>query len=226
MAGGYYQPTEPIDEPVEPVEPAPRRRSRTMDALVEIVTTIVLAVVLYVVIQTFVVQTYRVEMNSMEPTLLPNQHLLIDKLTPRFDTYSRGDVVVFHPPQTQRGDVSSSCENGRYDDTDTPFIKRVIGVPGDTVQVKNGGVLVNGVRLNEPYVDTDGNTVPLTDISTWNVPDGCLFVLGDHRSRSQDSREFGMVKISEVIGRAWLRFWPINTFGILQTPTYPEVPSP
>jgi signal peptidase I len=216
--------TDPGDEPGEGVTvEAPRKRSRALDAVVEIVTTIVLAVVLYVVIQTFVVQTYRVEMNSMEPTLLPNQHLLIDKLTPRFDPYSRGDIVVFHPPVTQRGDIATTCANGKYADDETPFIKRVIGVPGDTVEVKAGSVWVNNVKLSEPYIDTDGNTEPLTDITQWTVPDGCLFVLGDHRTKSQDSREFGMVKSSEVIGRAWLRFWPINTLGVLQTPTYPEL---
>ena len=202
---------------------APRRRSRAVSAVVEIVTTVVLAVVLYVVIQTFVVQTYRVEQNSMENTLLPNQHLLIDKLTPRFDTYSRGDIVVFHPPASQKGDISRSCAGGKYADDETPFIKRVIGVPGDTVEVKNGAVYINNVKLNEPYINPDGDTQPLTDVSSWTVPDGCLFVMGDHRSASEDSRAFGMVESGEVIGRAWLRFWPINTLGLIQVPTYPEL---
>src|SRR5262249_26297715 len=105
----------------------------------------------------------------------------------------------------------------------TPYIKRVIGVPGDTIEVHDGGVYVDGTRLNEPYINSDGDTTPLTDVSKWNVPDGCLFVLGDHRTASQESRAFGMVKSAEVIGRAWLRFWPLGNPGILQTPTYPEL---
>ena len=114
---------QPAYVPAEPTQP--RRRSRALDAVVEIVTTIVLAVVLYVVIQTFVVQTYRVEMQSMETTLLPNQHLLIDKLTPRFDSYSRGDIVVFHPPSDQQDSaIADSCSTGQYDDSDTPFNSR------------------------------------------------------------------------------------------------------
>jgi signal peptidase I len=198
------------NEPFPMDVPQPRRRSRTLDLVIEIATTVALAVVLYVVIQTFVVQTYRVEMNSMVPTLQPDQHLLIDKLTPRFNAYSRGDIVVFHPP----GQSAS----------DTPFIKRVIGVPGDRIEIRSGGVYVNGVRLDEPYVATDGTT-QAAGKAVWVVPAGDLFVLGDHRAASQDSREFGFVSQDQVIGRAWLRFWPLNTAGILQTPTYSGVPT-
>jgi signal peptidase I len=204
----------------------PHRRSRAFSGLIEVVTTVVLAIVLFFVIQTFVVQTFQVKMDSMEPTFQPDQHLLVDKLTPRFDDYSRGDVIVFHPPTGQRRADSSTCANGSYDDSATPYIKRVIGVAGDHVEVRAGGVWINGVRLNESYISPDGNTDPLTALTSWDVPTGCLFVLGDHRSVSQDSRVFGLIQSSEVIGRAWLRFYPIDTLGLLQTPTYPELPTP
>ncbi len=210
MSGPQYQ--QPLTEPPVAEVPVPRRRSRTLDAAIEILTTVVLAVVLYVVIQTFVVQTYRVEQDSMLPNLQPDQHLLIDKLTPRFDDYSRGDIVVFHPP-----DASSP--------SDVPFIKRVIGLGGEHVEVHDGAVYVNRVRLTEPYVFKNQPTLPVCGTSSWDVPVGSLLVLGDHRQASTDSRCFGTVAVDQVIGRAWLRFWPLNTIGILQTPTYPDIPA-
>ena len=201
--------TTPSVPPPGEVEAAPRQRSRLLDSLIEIVTTVALAVILYFVIQTFVVQTFRVEQKSMLDTLLPDQHLLIDKLTPRFDDYSRGDIVVYHPPAT-------------YADGDgTPFIKRVIGEPGDRIEIRDEGVWVNGVQLDEPYVHYP--TAP-GRWETFDVPAGELIVMGDHRNASRDSREFGSVPIGNVIGRAVLRFWPLNTLGIVQTPTYPDVP--
>lgn len=193
-------------------EEVPSKGSRLTGALVELATTAILAIVIYLVVQTFVVQTYRVEMQSMVPSLQDGQHLLIDKLTPRFDDYSRGDVVVFQPPGSRRDE--------------TPFIKRVIGVAGDRVEINGGGVVVNGVRLEEPYVATDGPTVPECDDSAWNVPQGEIFVLGDHRSASRDSRCFGTVSVGNVIGRAWVRFWPLDGLSILPTPTYAGVPPP
>ena len=207
---GSWQPPVGGPAPLPPAAPPPRKRARTRDTLIEIATTVVLAVVLYVVIQTFVVQTYRVEQHSMEPTLVGDQHLLIDKLTPRFDDYSRGDIIVFHAPGTAPDAV--------------PYIKRVIGVGGDHIALKGGDVYVNGAKLDEPYISPDGPTRPLTDQATWDVPVGSLFVMGDHRTQSEDSRAFGVVPVPSVIGRAWLRFWPANTLTILQTPTYPNVP--
>ena len=198
----------------------PRKRSKAVDAIIEIVTTVGLAVVLYLVITTFVVQTFRVEQQSMLDTLQPGQHLLIDKITPRVDDYSRGDIVVFHP----NGDTSQ-----------TPYIKRVIGLGGEHVEIRGGSVWIDGTRLEEDdytYRDPDTGenepTEPDGGQSAWDVPVGSLFVLGDHRQESTDSRfgSVGFVAVDDVVGRAWLRFFPVDTLGILQTPTYPELWEP
>jgi signal peptidase I len=186
-----------------------------LGCLFEIVETLVLTLVIFLVIQTFIAQPYRVEQMSMERTLEPNQYVLVDKLTPRFDAYKRGDIVVFNPPAawTQQ--------------TNTPFIKRVIGVAGDKVEVRDdGNVYVNGIALKEPYLfQANGRAQPTvtSDQSSWAVPDGELFVMGDHRESSADSRAFGPVPVKDVVGRAWLRYWPFDTFGVLQTPTHPEL---
>lgn len=190
---------------------APRRRSKLVDSLIEIATTVGLAVVLYLVITTFVVQTFRVEQRSMIDTLQPSEHLLIDKITPRFDEYSRGDIIVFHPG----GDTDT-----------TPFIKRVIGEGGEHVAIHDGSVWIDGVELDEEYTYQGEPTQPnVIGQSEWDVPEGSLFVMGDHRQGSQDSRNAspGMVATSDVVGRAWLRFFPFDTLGILQTPQYPEL---
>jgi len=195
----------------------PSTRSRVKDAVVEIVTTVGLAIVLYLIITTFVVQTFRVEQHSMQNTLQPGEHLLIDKITPRFDAYSRGDIIVFHP-------------NGATDET--PYIKRVIGVGGDHIEVTGGSVWVNGQELDETsytYAAPGDNepTVANRGQSEWDVPEGMLFVLGDHRMRSTDSRDdsVGLVDLDYVVGRAWLRFFPLDTLGLVQVPEYPEVES-
>ena len=191
-------------------------RRSTFGCLLEVVETLVLTLVIFFVIQNFIAQPYQVQQMSMERTLEPGQYVLVDKLTPRWDSYSRGDVVVFNPPQTWTTDP-------------TPFIKRVIGLPGDTVEVRDDGyVYVNGVNLDEHYlyVNDAGVQEPTTaslDQNTWVVPEGQLFVMGDHRQKSADSRVFGPISISDVIGRAFLRYWPISTLGILQTPSYPSV---
>ena len=186
-----------------------------LGCLFEVVETLVLTVVIFLGIQTFVAQPYKVQMGSMEVTLLPDQYVLVDKLTPRWSAYERGDIVVFEPPPNW------SAANG------VPFIKRVIGLPGDHVELRDGRVYVNDTALDEPYIHVDAGQ-PLTEPaaggpSEWVVPQGQLFVMGDHRDNSEDSRTFGPIDISGVIGRAWLRYWPIDTFTTLQRPSYSGV---
>jgi signal peptidase I len=192
-------------------------RKPLFGCLVEIVETLVLTLIIFFVIQTFVAQPYKVQQQSMEHTLEPDQYVLVDKLTPRFDTYKRGDIVVFQPP------ADWAQEDG------TPFIKRVIGLGGDTVEIHDGSVFINSIKLSEPYLfaETPGGTPQPTtvqlDATRWVIAPGDLFLMGDHRANSQDSRTFGEVPVSQVIGRAWLRYWPISVFGILPTPTYAEL---
>ena len=193
-----------------------RRQRRIRGFAVEIVETLVLTALIFLGIQTFVAQPFRVEGGSMETTLLPDEYVLVDKLTPRWAPYARGDIVVLNPPQ--------AFERGG-----TPFIKRVIGVPGDRIQLIDGSVYVNGTALDERYLFAVGGVRQPTEPtrggqSEWLVPNGELLVMGDHRENSADSRVFGPVAISSIVGRAWLRYWPVDTFGILPAAGYP-VPS-
>jgi signal peptidase I len=191
-----------------------------LGCLLEIVETLALTLIIFVVIQNFIAQPYKVQQSSMERTLMQEQYVLVDKLTPRFDAYKRGDIVVFTPPEDWVGADR------------TPFIKRVIGVGGDSVEIHDGGVYINDERLDEPYIyaESDGS-VQTTDAAQerWVVPGDELFLMGDHRQDSADSRAFGPVPVNQVIGRAWLRYWPFDTFGVLATPTYAapsESPAP
>jgi signal peptidase I len=182
-----------------------------LGCLFELLETLLLTLIVFLVVQLFVAQPYQIQQMSMENTLAPNQYVLVDKLTPRFDDYHRGDIVVFTPPVGWAQDAAG-----------TPYIKRVIGVAGDTVDIHDGHVFVNGSQLDEPYIFEGQPTEP-TDPNnhTWKLKDGELFVMGDHRADSQDSRAFGPIQKSTLIGRAWLRYWPLDQFGILPSAKSP-----
>jgi signal peptidase I len=188
--------------------------------LLEIVETVVLTAVIYLVIHNFVAQPFEVEQNSMVATIQPGDYVLIDKLTPRWNDYRRGDVVVFAPPSG-------------YEQGGVPFIKRVIGLPGETVRLENGIVFIippGGLplRLEEPYLVTgpDGSPAPTLPrdaqgTDEWIVPDGQLFVMGDNRPDSQDSRFFGPIERDLIVGRAFVRYFPLNRMTLFRSPDYP-----
>jgi signal peptidase I len=189
------------------------RNRRVFGLAIELVETLVLTVAIFFGLQAFVAQPFRVEGRSMEQTVFQDQYVLVDKLSPRWATYARGDVVVLQPPGAPNGGV--------------PFIKRVIGLPGDTVELRDGRVYVNGAALLEPYVFTDdqsGVTEATGGAARWVIGNGQVFVLGDHRDESSDSRIFGPVEIAHVIGRAWVRYWPIGTFEFITRPSYSATP--
>jgi signal peptidase I len=187
-------------------------KRRTLGCLLELAETLLLALIVFLVVQLYVAQPYQVQQMSMENTLMPYQYVLVDKLTPNFTDYHRGDIVVFSPPAGWARDTGN-----------TPFIKRVIGVPGDSVDIHDGKVYVNGAALDEPYVFEGQQTnVPDAKVHTWKIKDGELFVMGDHRSDSQDSRNFGPIERSTVIGRAWMRYWPLDEFGLIPAAGQPD----
>jgi signal peptidase I len=185
-----------------------------LGCLFEIIETLVLTVVIFWVIQTFVAQPFKVQQGSMERTLEEGQYVLVDKLTPRWKPYELGDIIVFQPPPT-------------WTDAHIPYIKRVIGVAGDTIELRDGHVFVNDAEIAEDYLyEVDGvpqATEPTPGGQTrWEIGEGQLFVMGDHRGNSSDSRTFGPITVDSVAGRAWLRYWPFDAFTILQHPIYAE----
>lgn len=177
-------------------------RRSGLSSAIEIVKILALTLGIFLLIQNFVAQPFQVMQGSMERTFSENDYVLVDRLTPRWDDYSPGDVVIFQAPADR-------------DTMGTPFIKRVIGVAGDTVEVRDDGLVsVNGVVLDEPYIyrDDAGRAEPTeaADQTRWVVPEGQLFVMGDHRRRSDDSRVYGPILVSSVIGREVLRYWPLT----------------
>jgi signal peptidase I len=184
---------------------------RVRGCAIEVIETVVLTLFIFLGIQTFVAQPYQVHMNSMERTFEEGQFVLVDKLSPHWSDYKRGDVIVLNPPDSYPNP------------TGDPFIKRVIGLPGETVLVQGGKILINGTPLDEPYVYDLQATLPEGSTDHWVVGAGQLFVMGDHRQMSVDSRTFGLIDHSAVIGRAMLRYWPLNVFGIVSAPSYGSV---
>jgi signal peptidase I len=201
-----------------------RPARRGLGCAFEIIETLVLTLVIDLLIHNFVAQPFEVQQHSMEPTITPSDYVLIEKVTPRFGDYQRGDVIVFNPPSG-------------YEQNGIPFIKRVIGLPGDTVTLENGAVLItppggSTVRIDEPYIARtgDGRPVPTQNHgpnpqTEWVVPAGSYFVMGDNRGASEDSRVFGPIARDSIIGRAWLRYFPLDRIGFIQRPTYPGLSS-
>ena len=188
-------------------------KRRLLGLAFELAETFAVALVVVLAIQLFVAEPYRVKRPDMEGTLTPGQYLLVEKVSPLFDSYRQGDIVVFHAPSSWKPVTGSVA-------------MRVIAVGGDTVDIHDGLVIVNGSILQEPYVKTGDTTMP-TDPShhTWTLEPDQLFVMGDHRAASVDSRSYGPIAKSDVIGRIFVRYWPVGDFEIMQPARPGAIPS-
>lgn len=166
--------------------------------------TIVVSLAIFAVVYIFLFQPHQVDGKSMEPNFHNAEYILTDKISYRISSPKRGDVVVFHSPQ----------------DAGTDFIKRIVGVPGDIVMVKDGYFYLNGTRLDEEYINDPGKVAPgrfMREGASAEVPNGQYLVMGDNRLHSSDSREWGFVPRTNIVGRAFFRYWPVDVFGTIPT---------
>lgn len=215
-------PTPPVDgdstgEPI-PTQPAARKAGR---AVREIVETLLLAALIFFAVR-MVVLNFRVDGSSMAPNLENEQMLLVNRNAYRsidldwlgnlipgaaaaegtgfypFDPPERGDIVVFDPPTN----------------SDKPYIKRIIGLPGERVTFNEDHVLINGLPLDEAYIGKR-TTCSRNEVCDVVVPEGSIFVMGDNRNNSSDSRSFGVVPIEDVVGKAWFSYWPLGDIGFV-----------
>jgi len=188
----------------------------------ETAVLIVLAVLLAVIFKTFLIQAFYIPSGSMEPTLDISDRVLVEKLSYRFGDVQRGDVVVFvhndpsldtpQPNLVARFFIGLGQAVGVTPPSDRDFIKRVVGVPGDKLSCSGGKLYRNGTPVDEPYLPDDSTT----DCVAITVPKGKLYVMGDNRNNSQDSRVFGPIDPSSVVGRAFVRIWPFSRAGWLR----------
>ena len=198
--------------------PAPSTKPRRHSWGRELVETLLLTVLIFFAVRG-VVQSYRVDGESMMPSLRSDELLLVNKAVywkvnedspiaglARGGSDGNGERYLFHPPE--RGEV---IVFEPPEDLGRDYIKRVIGVPGDLVEIRDQAVFVNGKRLSEPYIGQ--SPTEAFDKDVWPVPLGNLFVLGDNRSGSSDSRAWGLVETRKVVGKATVTYWPVSEVG-------------
>jgi signal peptidase I len=187
---------EAVPDSTAPASRAPaRKRSRLGLCFREVVTTIAPALIIAVVINLFLAQSTVVLGQSMESNLHSNQRIMIEKISYRLHQPQRGDIVVIDVPES----------------SDIPLIKRVIGLPGERVEVRDGTVYIDGTPLQEPYL-TEGAHGTMASLI---VPAFQVFVMGDNRDASNDSRYFGPVPMEQIVGRAWFSYWPPSEMKVV-----------
>lgn len=199
--------------------------------IIEWIVCIVIAFVLALSIRYFFGTPTIVQQPSMFPTLKPNQRLILNRWARTIkEMPSRGDIITFEAPTSDSYTYDANDVRAKYSNNPTSawgkfvyyvlesnkisYIKRVIALPGEHLQIKDGKVYINGEELEEKYLQPDVTTsienCPFYDLI---VPENCVFVMGDNRSKSTDSRKFGCIPLEKIESKVWIRFWPLNLFG-------------
>ena len=184
-----------LPEAAAPAIETPKPRS---NLLREIIETALLTAVIFLLVNT-ITGRFRIEGSSMEPNLHDGEYVIIDRVSYVLHPPERGDVIVFVPPTN-----------------DKDYIKRVLGLPGDTIEIRNGQVMVNGAVLDEPYLNAPTNY----ELGPQTIEPGQYFVLGDNRNNSSDSHSWGSIESKSIIGRAWFVYWPPSDWGAVPHYTY------
>lgn len=205
--------------------------NKTVKEIIEWGLCIIVAVTLGLTLKYYVGTPTIVKHTSMHPTLKPNERLVLNRLYRTFqDTPKRGEIITFEAPSKQAESaenpvaIYSQNTEGLWNSFayyvleigKTSYIKRIIGLPGEHVQIKDGKVFINGELLEEPYLEDSVYTTENGEYVNVTVPEDCIFVMGDNRSVSMDSRSFGCVPISKIEGKVVIRFWPLDKWGGLE----------
>lgn len=179
----------------------------------DIIETVVIALSIFLIIYLFVSSPHQVNGQSMVPNFQSGEYVLSDKVSYRLGNPKRGDIVVFHAPEAAQCPKGTGCD----------FIKRLLGLPGETIEVHDNGIWVNGQKLDEPYIPEEFTTLPGPATKNKQLvlgPDE-YFAVGDNRPYSSDSRSWGPIRKSDIVGKAFFRYLPLNKMGVIPHSSYP-----
>jgi signal peptidase I len=215
----------PANIPAKGAEDKDPPKSR-LNSVVELIVIVLVAIGLALAIQAFIIKPYKIPSRSMEPTLKVGQRVLVDRIGMHFGKPKVGEIVVFHPPKDAEQQVcgpsphlvtpgGAPCDAPEPEEASVNFIKRIVAGPGDTLYVKEGHAYVNGKREQDSYITPCGGSSECNFPTPIRIPAGHWFMMGDNRGESDDSRYWGPVPTSWIIGQAFFTYWPPDRIGFL-----------